>query len=48
MDAIADPGQRAGVNAMLAVTHALLATAEDVRGTSQPMLELQEVIRSGR
>ncbi|MGP4004056.1 hypothetical protein [Streptomyces sp. 8N706] len=46
--AVTDPGQRASINAMLALTHALLSVGEDVRGTSQPLLELQEAIRYGR
>ncbi|MGW8950260.1 hypothetical protein [Streptomyces sp. NPDC055709] len=48
MDAITDPAQRAGVNATLALAHALLAVGEDVRGINQPLLELQEAVRYGR
>ncbi|MGW7197323.1 hypothetical protein [Streptomyces chryseus] len=45
LDAIPDPAQRATVNAMLALTHALLGAGEDVHNISQPMLELQDTIR---
>ncbi len=44
INVITDPAQRASVNAMLALTHALLSAGEDVRGMSQPLLELQEAI----
>ncbi|MEU3299518.1 hypothetical protein ABZ729_06765 [Streptomyces sp. NPDC006678] len=48
VDAITDPARWAGVNATLALAHALLAVGEDTRGINQPLLELQEAVRYGR
>ncbi|MFF1745227.1 hypothetical protein [Streptomyces mirabilis] len=45
LEEVADPAQRAIVNAILALTHAVLSAGEDVRGLSQPLLELQEAVR---
>jgi hypothetical protein len=47
LEEITDPAQRASVNAMLALTHALLSAGEDARGLHQPLLELQDTIRYG-
>ncbi|PJE97103.1 hypothetical protein CUT44_14055 [Streptomyces carminius] len=45
LESITDPGQRASVNATLALVHALLSTGEDMRGMTQQMFELSEAVR---
>ncbi|MBZ9643173.1 hypothetical protein [Streptomyces sp. PSKA30] len=45
LEEITDSAQRVTVNAMLALTHALLSADEDVRGLGRPLLELQDTIR---
>ncbi|MCX4598370.1 hypothetical protein OG819_55530 [Streptomyces sp. NBC_01549] len=45
LEEVTDPAQRAIANATLALTHAVRSAGEDVRGLSQPLLELQEAVR---
>ncbi|WP_208885015.1 hypothetical protein [Streptomyces sp. PBH53] len=43
---VTDPGQSATALALLALTHAVLSTGEDVRKISSTLWEMEDVFRS--